>query len=131
MEGADESIEGLLVGIVVGFPGAEIGDEVFADFDGGVFADFGVEAFPFFEWLKTDQADREQHTAFVGDFAFTGFSDFGFDPLAVHAVFGEDEEELIVEADGFVDLFVDFSRAQCREGEGENPDGGVIAVGVT
>jgi hypothetical protein len=38
----------LLVGVVVGFPGAEVGDEELADFDGGVFADFGVEVCPFF-----------------------------------------------------------------------------------
>jgi len=44
----------------------------------------------------------------VCDFALAGFADFGFDPFAFHAVFGEDEEELVVQADGFVDLLVDL-----------------------
>jgi hypothetical protein len=44
----------------------------------------------------------------VCDFAFASFADFGFDPFAVHAVLGEDEQEFVVEADGFVDLLVDF-----------------------
>ncbi len=50
----EESLEVLFVGVVVGFPGAQVGDEELADFDGGVFADFGVEAFPFFEGLEAD-----------------------------------------------------------------------------
>jgi len=47
-ECADETVKRGLVGIVICFPGAEVGDEVFTNFAGGVFAGVGVEAFPIF-----------------------------------------------------------------------------------
>jgi hypothetical protein len=40
---ADQSPEGFLVGVVV-LPVAEVGDEIFANLAGGIFAGIGVEA---------------------------------------------------------------------------------------
>ena len=130
LEGLEEAGEGGLVGGVVLVPGGEVGDEVFTNFARTVFAGVGVEAFPGLEGWEGDKAEGEEHAAVFGEFVFAGFGDFGFDPFAVHAVRGEDEEECVVEADGFVDLLVDFlAGSHVVRGE-PAADAGVLEVGV-
>ena len=116
-----------MVGVMVS---AEVGDEVLPDFAGAVFAGVGVEAFPGLEGLEGDEAEGEEHAAVFLDFAFAGFGDFGFDPFAGHAMRGEDEEELVVEADGCVDLLVDFLARSKVVGSEPAADAGVLEIGV-
>ncbi len=107
---ADEALEGFLVGVVV-FPVAEVGDEVFADLAGGIFAGVGVEALPVAQGFKGRQADGEKHPSLVAQLALAGLGDFRLHPLALHAVRRQDQQQLVVQADGFVDLLVDFLAA--------------------
>src|ERR1700685_1613871 len=106
----EQAVEGFLVGVVV-FPVAEVGDEVFADFAGGIFAGVGLEALPVAQGFKGRQADGEQDAALVAQFALAGLGDFRIHPLALHAVRRQDQQQLVVQADGFVDLLVEFLAA--------------------
>ena len=40
-----------------------------------------------------------------------GVGNFGLYPIAVHARVGHDQQELVADADGFVDLFVELPAA--------------------
>ncbi len=44
----------------------------------------------------------------VFEFGSTGFADFGFDPVAVHAVFSEDEKEFVMQVDSLIYLRREF-----------------------
>lgn len=88
VEAGDEAVEFVLVGVVVIFPVAEVGDVVCADFTRQVFAGVGVEGLPGTDFVEWNQGDGEELTAVLFDFVLAGVVDFGFDPLAVHAVVG-------------------------------------------
>ena len=71
-----------------------------------VLAGFGVETLPIAQRLKPHQPERKQHPLAILHLAFAGLGNFGLHPFAVHAVLGEDEQQLVMQADGFVDLLV-------------------------
>ncbi len=61
---AEQVGEGGLEGVVV-FPVREVGDVVFAEFDGQVFAGAGVEAAPVADAVDAHQPDGEQFLAWA------------------------------------------------------------------
>ena len=92
-------------------PVAEVGDEILANLAGGIFAGVGVEALPVAQGCEGREPDGEQNTPLVAHLAFAGLGDFGLHPLALHAVRRQDQQQLVVQADGFVDLLVEFLAA--------------------
>ena len=56
-------------------------------------------------------ADGAQFSFACAALILAGVVDLGFDPFAVHAVFGEHEKQFVVEPDGFGDLLVELSAA--------------------
>jgi hypothetical protein len=63
-------------------------------------------------------------------FAFAGFRYFGFDPWTLHTVRGKDEEELVVVADGFVNLVMDFFAGNHVVGGEPATDAGDLEIGI-
>jgi hypothetical protein len=64
----DKALESPLIEVVV-FPVAEVGDEVLANLAGGIFAGVGVEALPVAQGFEGREADGEQDSALVAQFA--------------------------------------------------------------
>ena len=127
---AHEFLESIFIGGVVFVPGAEIGDEVLANFGGGVVTSVGVEELPGADGFVVDKADREQHLALLSEFFFARVRDLSFHPAAVHAVLGEDQQQAVVNADGFVNLLVNlFAASHVVRGE-PAADAFVLEVGV-
>jgi len=69
------------------------------------------EALPVAQGFKRREPDGEQHTPLVAHLALAGLGDFRLHPLALHAVRRQDQQQLVVQADGFVDLLVEFPAA--------------------
>src|ERR1035438_3921175 len=76
---------------------------------GRVIPSVSVEQLPFAHRLKWDKANRKQQLLDLPPFPFPGVCDFGLDPLTVHAVLREDEQQLIVQANRLINLLVDFA----------------------
>ncbi len=70
---AEQVGEGRLEGVVV-FPVREVGDVVFAEFDGQVFAGVGVEAAPVADAVDAHQPDGEQFLALLAEFGLASFA---------------------------------------------------------
>ena len=88
---AEQLGEARLEGVMV-LPIREVRDEVLADLDAEILAAVRVKALPIPDRLEVHQADREQLPLALLDLDLPGLADLGLDPLAVHAVRGEDQE---------------------------------------
>src|ERR1035438_8570190 len=106
----EEAVEGQFVGVVV-FPIAEIRYEILANLAGRVLAGVGVKTLPVAKRFECAKADREEDAAAFLDFPLAGLRYFCLDPFAVHAVRGEDQQQFVMHANGFVDLFMEFLAA--------------------
>src|SRR6476646_3274789 len=89
-------------------PLAKVRDKVFAYLGPQVLAQIAVETFPLAQFIKRHQRNREQDIFLFLCLAFRGFLDFGFHPFALYAVRGENQQQLFMQADGLVDLLVEF-----------------------
>src|SRR5262249_36646301 len=76
---------------------AEVGDKILTDFSRTVG--------PAISW---HYADREQHLPALLLFLGACIRNLRLDPIAVHSVGGQDQWQLVVQTDGFIDLLVDF-----------------------
>lgn len=107
---SDQPLECFLIRVVV-LPIAEVGDEILANLAGGILSSVGVEAFPVAQSFKRREPNGEQDSPLVAHLARPGLGDLGLHPLARHAVRRQDQKQLVVQTDCFVDLFVQFPAA--------------------
>ena len=96
---AEQVGEGGLEGVVV-FPVREVGDVVFANLFGEVFAGIGVIAAPVADAVAAPQSDRKQLLPLLDPFGRAGAFDFSPPPCAVNAVLLEHQQQVIVELGG-------------------------------
>src|ERR1022692_3340224 len=92
-----QPLKRLLIRIVV-LPVAEVGDEVLAYLAGRINADVGIEQFPLLDRLKRDQRDGKQQLLAFPLLPLPRVGNFGLDPVAVHAVLGKDQQQLVMQA---------------------------------
>ena len=88
---------------VVVFPVREVGDVVFANLFGEVFAGIGVIAAPVADAIDAHQLDRKQLLPLLDPFRRASAFDFSPPPFDVHAVLREHQQRAVVELDGPVD----------------------------
>ena len=98
---AEQTSEGGFEGGVV-FPVREVGDVVFAEFDGQVFAGVGVEAAPIADAVDAHQPDGEQLwvLALLAEFGLASFAKLGLHPFAVYALLREHQQQAVVDLNG-------------------------------
>ena len=108
VEGLDEFGGFGFEGVVV-FPVGEVGNVVAADFVGEVFGEDIVPPVLLLDGVHGDEADGEEDAAAFGLFALQAFADFAADPVALHGVGGEDEQEAVVDLEGLVYLVLEVA----------------------
>src|SRR5208337_1106155 len=94
---------------IVLLPVAEVGDEVLAYLAGRVLSGIAVEALPIAQRIKSHQPDRKQHPLTFLHLTFASLGNLGPHPLTAHAVLGEDQQQLVMQANGLVDLLVQLA----------------------
>src|SRR4051794_32075802 len=91
-------------------PSAKVRDEILPDLFSHILTGVGIQTFPFTESIEGNQADWKKHTSIlVLSFSLSRLGGLRHYPLAFHAVRGEDQQQLVMEPDSFIDLFVDLA----------------------
>src|ERR1039458_6192554 len=117
MEVVEQPVECLPIGGRVR-PIAEIGDMELTNLAGRVLANIGIEILPFPYRLKGAKADGKQDLSLLLDLPLARDGDLRPHPLARHAGRRKDEQQLVIDANGFVNLPVDlFPALQFVRGE--------------
>ena len=88
---------------VVAFPVREVGDVVFANLLGEVFAGIGIIAAPVADAVDAHLSDRKQLLPLLDPFRRAGAFDFSPPLRAVHAVLRKHQQRAVVELGGPVD----------------------------
>src|SRR5579871_4921469 len=96
---------------MIRLPVAKIRDKVLTDFTSGVCPGVSIEAHPIPDGFEICKPYRKEYTPIVAHFAAASLGNFGFDPLATHAGWGNNQQKPVKDADGFVDLLVDLLAA--------------------
>src|SRR5271165_3140343 len=100
-----QPLEPVLIRIVV-LPVGKIRDEVLGYLPRQVLTCFGIEAFPVIQSFEGHQPNRKQLPLLFRNLTLSGVENFRLYPLAVHAVLRQDQEQLVMQADGLADLLV-------------------------
>lgn len=95
--------EGGFEGVVV-FPVGEVGDVIFPDFGGQIFAGVGVEAGPVLDLLEAAEADGKQLLSFLAELGLTSPADLGHHPFAAHALLRQHQQQTVVDLNGLINL---------------------------
>src|SRR5258705_9593159 len=78
----EQSVELLLIPIMIRLPPAEIWNVILANFPRRILASVGVKEFPVPECREACEPQRKKHPWILPQLSFSGLGDFGFDPLA-------------------------------------------------
>jgi hypothetical protein len=111
-------------------PIAEIRDEILANFTRRVLAGVGVKALPIPQRLERSKANGEKHSAVFAQFSFPRLGNFRLHPFALHAMRRKDEQEPVVDANGFVDLLVNLFSTLNLMGRKPAADAFVLKIGM-